>query len=55
MNAFSRDYVPQIQHKPKKPKRPTTAFAPNNYVGHLGQRTEAEKAKTMRLLKPSGV
>jgi len=53
MNAFSRDYKPQIQHKPAKPKRVDLGFRPNAYC-HMG-RTEADKAKTARILKPSGV
>ena len=54
MNAFSRDYKPQIQHKPKPVKRPTTEFhRASNWC--IGSATEADKAKTARIRKPSGV
>lgn len=53
MNAFSPDYKPQIQHKPAKPKRVDLGFRPNAYC-YMG-RSEADKAKTARILKPSSV
>jgi hypothetical protein len=56
MNAFPSDYIPQIEHKKKPPaKRPTTEYKENAYIGSLSKRTDAEKGKTGRITKPSGL